>query len=198
MFCARCLRAVATRRQLPVARQFSASAWARSAEPNLSTPVTETGEALKEPAASRSSCPEGTVLLGLNYAKGGQDPLAKKDEEYPEWLWSCLDVLKKESAEGGQDGVDEYCMLPEDSPMSDAPSNMNSPKLTRLILQQNRRSSDAKQPRIKRLWRRSSLPRVIWMRLHPRCLYRSSPSTYQARRMARWRTTSPRLRRETS
>lgn len=48
-------------------------------------------------------------MTGLNYMKNGQDPVAKKDEEYPEWLWSCLDVLKK-SDEGADEGAgDEFC-----------------------------------------------------------------------------------------
>jgi large subunit ribosomal protein L54 len=54
-------------------------------------------------------CPEGTVLKGLNFAKGGKDPVSMKDEEYPEWLWSCLDVLKKDSGSGAEDDVDEFC-----------------------------------------------------------------------------------------
>lgn len=53
-------------------------------------------------------CPEGTVLKGLNYTKGGQDPVAKKDEEYPEWLWSCLDVMKKAEA-ADENAGDEFC-----------------------------------------------------------------------------------------
>ncbi|KAM0522306.1 hypothetical protein ACHAPE_001895 [Trichoderma viride] len=99
MFCTRCLRATVARRQFSFSRQFSSSLRFYSAEPQLSTPTTDAGEAAKPaavPAATaRSSCSEGTVLNGLNYIKGGQDPVAKKDEEYPEWLWSCLDVMKK-------------------------------------------------------------------------------------------------------
>lgn len=110
MFCTRCLRTAVVRRQFPVARrQFSVAPFLRSAEPTLSTPTTAAGEAVPEKAAGRSSCPEGTILTGLNFTKGGSDPVAKKDEEYPEWLWSCLDVTKK-SAEGDEDAVgDEFC-----------------------------------------------------------------------------------------
>ncbi|KAK5990814.1 YmL37 [Cladobotryum mycophilum] len=110
MFCTRCLRATVARRQLPLARQFSVSSRFYSAEPKLSTPIgTEAGEAAK-PAAStpRSVCPEGTVLNGLNYTKGGQDPVALKDEDYPEWLWSCLDVMKKGSDADDADMGDEF------------------------------------------------------------------------------------------
>lgn len=41
-------------------------------------------------AASLSSCTEGTVLVGLNYLKGQPPVVAKKDEEYPPWLWDLL------------------------------------------------------------------------------------------------------------
>ncbi|OCB84205.1 hypothetical protein A7U60_g8881 [Sanghuangporus baumii] len=37
-----------------------------------------------------SSCPENTVLNGLNYLKGQEPVIAKKDEEYPPWLWTIL------------------------------------------------------------------------------------------------------------
>lgn len=50
------------------------------------------------------------MLNGLNYIKGGQDPVAKKDEDYPEWLWSCLDVMKKADAADDSLG-DEFCTL---------------------------------------------------------------------------------------
>ncbi|OAA59334.1 ribosomal protein L37 [Cordyceps fumosorosea ARSEF 2679] len=111
MFCTRCLRTAVARRQFPVARrQFSAAPFLRSdAAPTLSTPTTAAGEAAAPAkAAPRSSCPEGTVLTGLNYTKGGSDPVAMKDEAYPEWLWSCLDVTKKRT-EGDEDAAgDEF------------------------------------------------------------------------------------------
>ena len=40
---------------------------------------------------SLSSCAPGTKLTGLNILQGKSDPLALKDEEYPEWLWTLLD-----------------------------------------------------------------------------------------------------------
>lgn len=47
-------------------------------------------------------------MKGINYIKGKDDPVAKAEEEYPEWLWKCLE---KEKA--GQDGDviegDEFC-----------------------------------------------------------------------------------------
>ncbi|GAO15492.1 uncharacterized protein UV8b_03025 [Ustilaginoidea virens] len=95
MFCARCVRTVTVRQRLPLARRLNTSTQLRYAEPKLSTPVTGADATPPETPAARSICIEGTTLTGLNYLKGGQDPVAKKDEEYPEWLWSCLDVLKK-------------------------------------------------------------------------------------------------------
>ncbi|KAL6873142.1 mitochondrial ribosomal protein L37 domain-containing protein [Trichoderma novae-zelandiae] len=113
MFCARCLRATVARRQLPLSRHAFSSSPPRfysAAEPQLSTPATDAGDASKPGStttSSRSICPEGTVLTGLNYIKGGQDPVAMKDEDYPEWLWSCLDVMKKADAEDDNHG-DEF------------------------------------------------------------------------------------------
>ncbi|KAK1980327.1 mitochondrial ribosomal protein L37-domain-containing protein [Colletotrichum cereale] len=49
-----------------------------------------------------SSCPAGTVLNGLNYFKGRTDPVALRDEEYPEWLWTVLES-KKEAVETSDD-----------------------------------------------------------------------------------------------
>ncbi|KAM5355972.1 hypothetical protein ACJ41O_002618 [Fusarium nematophilum] len=108
MFCTRCLRAAVSRRPLPLLRQFSTTAPFRSAEPQLSTPVSEPGETPKDTTTQLSSCPAGTVLKGLSYTKAGQDPIAKKDEEYPEWLWSCLDVLKKTTDSADADAGDEF------------------------------------------------------------------------------------------
>ncbi|PNY20413.1 Uncharacterized protein TCAP_07416 [Tolypocladium capitatum] len=108
MLCTRCLRATVSRRQLPLIRRFSVASQLRSAEPKLSTPVTEAGEAAKQASTARSICTEGTVLNGLNYTKGGQDPVALKDEDYPEWLWSCLDVMKKSSDAADENAGDEF------------------------------------------------------------------------------------------
>lgn len=111
MFCTRCLRTNVVRRQFAIARrQFSAAPFLRATEPALSTPTTAPGEAAPEKAPPRSICPEGTILTGLNYTKGAADPVAKKDEEYPEWLWSCLDVTKKSADGEGDAAGDEFCM----------------------------------------------------------------------------------------
>ena len=61
--------------------------------------------------AALSSCPEGTVLVGLNYTKGKTDPVALRDEDYPAWLWNCLDVMKKAATEESADAGDEFCMF---------------------------------------------------------------------------------------
>ncbi|RFN40807.1 hypothetical protein FIE12Z_13027, partial [Fusarium flagelliforme] len=80
----------------------------RYAEPKLSTPVTAPGEALKDTPVPRSQCVAGTVLTGLNYTKAGQDPVAKHDDEYPEWLWNCLDVLKRDADAADAEAGDEF------------------------------------------------------------------------------------------
>lgn len=49
------------------------------------------------------------MLLGLNYLKGRDDPVAKPESEYPEWLWRCLD--KRAENEGTDLGGDEFCMF---------------------------------------------------------------------------------------
>ncbi|QPC66737.1 hypothetical protein HYE67_008968 [Fusarium culmorum] len=108
MFCTRCIRATALRRSQPILRQFTTTTPFRYAEPTLSTPVTAPGEALKDAPAPRSSCAPGTILSGLNYTKAGQDPVAKHDDEYPEWLWSCLDVKKKDADAADADAGDEF------------------------------------------------------------------------------------------
>lgn len=43
----------------------------------------------------KSSCPAGTPL-NLDIKKGGKNPVALDDSEYPEWLWT---VLEKEAQE---------------------------------------------------------------------------------------------------
>lgn len=49
------------------------------------------------------------MLNGLNYFKGKTDPVALPDTEYPEWLWSCLDVLKKAGGDEDSGAGDEFC-----------------------------------------------------------------------------------------
>ncbi|KAK6596580.1 ribosomal protein subunit l37 [Botrytis cinerea] len=55
----------------------------------------------------KEGIPAGTILQGLNFLKGRDDPVALKEEEYPEWLWHCLD--EKKAADGGATaGGDEF------------------------------------------------------------------------------------------
>ncbi|OAA68601.1 ribosomal protein l37, mitochondrial [Niveomyces insectorum RCEF 264] len=58
--------------------------------------------------AELSSCPAGTVLTGLNYLKGQTDPVALRDDEYPPWLWNCLEVMKKATTDEEADAGDEF------------------------------------------------------------------------------------------
>lgn len=64
-----------------------------------------------------SSCPAGSQLKGINYIKGRDEPIALADEEYPEWLWRCLDAKAPagEEAEDANAG-DMFCM-PASSPL---------------------------------------------------------------------------------
>ncbi|KAK1776146.1 mitochondrial ribosomal protein L37-domain-containing protein [Copromyces sp. CBS 386.78] len=66
------------------------------------------GPAAEEPKLSISSCPAGTKLNGLNYFKNKNDPVALPDEEYPEWLWRCLEVQKKTDDAVDADAGDEF------------------------------------------------------------------------------------------
>ncbi|KAG5924439.1 hypothetical protein E4U42_004638 [Claviceps africana] len=106
MLCTRCIRASAIRQRLPLARTFHAPSPFRSSAANPKLSSLESDDP-SESSTRRSICIEGTVLSGLNYTKGNQDPVAKRDEEYPEWLWSCLDVMKKADA-ADEDAGDEF------------------------------------------------------------------------------------------
>ncbi|KAL2122742.1 hypothetical protein VTJ04DRAFT_3197 [Mycothermus thermophilus] len=97
----------------PAAAEATATTSSAGTPPNL-TPLTgsEASKDQQQQAQQQrplSSCPAGTVLTGLNYFKGKSDPVALPDEEYPEWLWRCLEVQKKtdESADGAEVG-DEF------------------------------------------------------------------------------------------
>ncbi|KAI1736821.1 mitochondrial ribosomal protein L37-domain-containing protein [Xylaria scruposa] len=85
----------------------AAPATATTTTPPLSTPLadSEGGAAAKE---SLSSCPEGTILKGLNYFKNKTDPVALADDAYPEWLWKCLEVQQKTDEGEADDAGDEF------------------------------------------------------------------------------------------
>lgn len=53
--------------------------------------------------------PAGVPLKGLNYLKGRDDPVALKEEEYPEWLWKCLEKEEQDDGGDGIGGGDEFC-----------------------------------------------------------------------------------------
>ena len=103
MICRQCLRRATTLARQParqpiLTRPFSAFPSLRNAGEAASTPTTApAGEstAKETDAEPKSACPAGTVLVGLNYFKGRQDPVALPDEEYPDWLWRCLEFPEK-------------------------------------------------------------------------------------------------------
>ncbi|KAK4201803.1 mitochondrial ribosomal protein L37-domain-containing protein [Triangularia verruculosa] len=81
------------------------NAAATAAAPEL-TPLN--AEPAAEKAAALSSCPAGTVLNGLNYYKGKTDPVALPDDQYPDWLWKCVEVGQKRSDDADADAGDAY------------------------------------------------------------------------------------------
>jgi large subunit ribosomal protein L54 len=56
-----------------------------------------------------SSCLEDTILNGINYLKGQEPVRAKKDSEYPSWLWTIQ--KPKEYPEDGPGGKAEKVRL---------------------------------------------------------------------------------------
>ncbi|KAI5861871.1 putative NADH-ubiquinone oxidoreductase 12 kDa subunit, mitochondrial [Durotheca rogersii] len=74
--------------------------------PSFTTPLDDgSGQEDKPPI---SSCPEGTILTGLNYLKNQTDPVALADSAYPSWLWRCLDVVKRADDNVDEDAGDEF------------------------------------------------------------------------------------------
>lgn len=117
MICSRCLhRASALPQRIQHTFLRSLTNSAPSALP--ATPATYTGPTISTPLPPKpkakaplpvSAAPAGTILKGLNYLKGRDDPTALAEEEYPEWLWKCLDVDKK-GKDGDELEGDEFCM----------------------------------------------------------------------------------------
>lgn len=106
MICRQCLRRATTLARQPalarpLVRPVSTFPALRTADaapaPALPTSTTDAPAGESAAAEPKSSCPAGTVLTGLNYFKGRQDPVALADEEYPAWLWRCLDFPEKDS-----------------------------------------------------------------------------------------------------
>ncbi|KAK4454753.1 mitochondrial ribosomal protein L37-domain-containing protein [Podospora aff. communis PSN243] len=121
MICRSCLRRAAGAsifRSIASRAPFSTSLRLRNAAPTpaAAAPATLTplidgaaGPATPEEAKQPlSSCPAGTVLVGLNYIKGQSDPVALPDEDYPAWLWKCLEVQKKTDTAADAEAGDEF------------------------------------------------------------------------------------------
>lgn len=83
---------------------------------SYSTPNSSSVESSRKPVISplsdekkveikypESSSPAGTLLRGLNYIKGHDDPISLKEEEYPTWLWSLLDEKKNDETNENDD-----------------------------------------------------------------------------------------------
>ncbi|KAK3984121.1 mitochondrial ribosomal protein L37-domain-containing protein [Cladorrhinum sp. PSN332] len=118
MICRSCLRRASnlTTRQISVSplqvqrAAFSTTLHARNAAPASTpelTPLTSEATAPGEKPAPLSSCPAGTILSGLNYFKGQADPVALPDEDYPAWLWKCLEAKEDTSKASDADAGDE-------------------------------------------------------------------------------------------
>lgn len=101
--------------RVPTSRTFAATtaprqaAAAAAAAAPAGDAATATKDGEEAAASGRSSCIPGTVLTGLNYFKGKADPVALPDNEYPEWLWSCIDVQKKAVSDDDPDAGDLFC-----------------------------------------------------------------------------------------
>jgi hypothetical protein len=101
----------------------------------------------------------------LNYIKGREDPVALKDDEYPEWLWSCLNVKKKVGLDEGVGG-DEFCELfihvfrYTTSRVSRMTANVS--------VQRNLRSFDVQRQNDNGSWKLSYWLRATRLRCNPR------------------------------
>ncbi len=175
MICHRCLhRASALRLRIPINRSLTTSnpsssssnppaATSSGAAQPFSTPLSPTPNAVSLGVHQRpkpktplpvSSAPAGTFLKGLNFLKGREDPVALREDEYPEWLWHCLDTAKKGGDEGTESAGDEFCKSPSSaftcsSCICNHPTNQ---------LQQNPKSNAA--------WQRNGngrLKHVFWL-----------------------------------
>lgn len=124
----------------PIRRNFSAISLRQSAAA-APAPAGSDAATPTEEAAPRSTCPPGTTLNGLNYFKGKTDPVALPDNEYPEWLWSCLDVTKGSAAEEDADAGDEFCTFPcQSSPVLSSASQREVGNIELTSSPQNQRN----------------------------------------------------------
>ncbi|EPQ66777.1 BgtA-20400 [Blumeria graminis f. sp. tritici] len=82
-------------------RRGPIAAFSKSSSSSYPSESSSSGES---PALPVSSSPAGTVLRGLNYIQGHNDPIALAESHYPAWLWSLLDEKKaSESADADED-----------------------------------------------------------------------------------------------
>lgn len=128
MICRQCLRRATTvARQPALTRPLSTFPALRTA----AEAAPPTPSAAKEPAAEpKSVCAAGTTLTGLNYFKGREDPVARADEEYPDWLWRCLEFPER-SATADDAAAAEFC-----KPLSCSPLAFPAPLITSLKLEE--------------------------------------------------------------
>ncbi|KAI0797498.1 mitochondrial ribosomal protein L37-domain-containing protein [Abortiporus biennis] len=81
--------------------QRSYAVKAKDTKDASSAPVEPTPS--KPSAESKSSCPENTVLTGLNWLKGQPNVVALPDDAYPPWLWKLLEPkVLPDDGPGGQ------------------------------------------------------------------------------------------------
>ena len=130
MICRTCLRQATglVTRPTVSSRTFSVALRARNAAAPTTTaadleaitPNKATGSE-NEAKPALSSCPEGTILTGLNYLKGKPDLVAKADDAYPEWLWRCLEVQQKSGDDADAGAGDEFCTSPRPARSSGSP-----------------------------------------------------------------------------
>lgn len=93
----------------------------------------------------KSSVPAGTVLKGLNFLKGKQDPVALEDSEYPSWLWDILAEAEAKDAAGSAAAEgDLFCM----STAQSSPDHATPASLVTDLGQRNPRSSEELRPRL--------------------------------------------------
>ncbi|GAB7357270.1 hypothetical protein MBLNU459_g8242t1 [Dothideomycetes sp. NU459] len=106
----------APRQGPPASSHNPSAATSTGAAQPFSTPLTPSPansdlplpSAKPAPAAVKSSVAAGTVLKGLNFIKGKQDPVALEDSEYPSWLWGILSEGEAKTAAGGADEGDLF------------------------------------------------------------------------------------------
>ncbi|PIA14502.1 hypothetical protein COEREDRAFT_82763 [Coemansia reversa NRRL 1564] len=77
-------------------RGFTTGSIFQTTEAQAKEGDTTTQPAVEKKSSSPSSVVQGTILKGLNIYKDANDPVAQRDEDYPDWLWTLLDKVPKE------------------------------------------------------------------------------------------------------